>query len=227
MVDGTDHPPVGWVLKESSQVACGGFRKNAPASKETKMSKRIDCRLDVLPSMDEMNGIGERLNRPSQELADWVAQQLSQPASEVAEGLKKLLEFKNFGRSRNYGDRRFGIAFKDTRHDIVWRHLLEVSAASPEAIFLVECRYNGLWYASKTVMRAGEVVQELIDDERPDQLDLEPAVNWALLDIFAPFWAEYIWGDEFGSLWHPWREAVIAAAGQLKVGRTPASEQST
>jgi hypothetical protein len=44
-------------------------------------------------------------------------------------------------------------------------------------------------------------------------------LDWALLDIFAPFKAEY-YGEkaEFGSLWQPWLEAVMAAAIQLKGG---------
>jgi hypothetical protein len=204
----------------------GTFCKNAQASKETKMSKRTDCKLDVLTDcQEEMNRVAERLNRPSQELASWVAQVFSEPASEVAEHLKELLEFKNFGRSRNSADRRFSIAFEDTGYEIVWRHLLEVSGAFPKAVFLVEYRDNEANYASKTVMRAGEVVQELFDDERPDQL----GVDWALLDIFAPFRTEYYGGGtfEFGSLWQPWLDAMIAAARQLKDDETPARQEAT
>jgi hypothetical protein len=193
------------------------------------MSYWIHCDLDVLASSpNEMKRIAERLNQPSQELASWVAERVGQPVSEVAKGLPRLLEFKAV-KNLVYADdrlnqaRRFSIDFKDKRYGIVWSHLDEVSAAFPAAVFLVECRDGGLSYASKTVIRAGEVVRELYDGERPDQL----GVDWALLDIFAPFRTEY-YGEtaEFGSLWQPWLDAVIAAARQLKDDQTPASQGS-
>jgi len=208
-----EHPPVGWALKE------------------TKMSYWIHCDLDVLASSpNEMKRIAERLNQPSLELASWLAERLSQPVSEVAEGLPRLLEFKAV-KNLVYADdrlnqaRRFRIDFNRTRHGIVWSHLDEVSVAFPAAVFLVECRDGGLDYASKTVIRAGKVVRQLYDGERPDQL----GVDWALLDIFAPFRTEYYGGGpfEFGSLWQPWLDAVIAAARQLKNDQTPASQGST
>jgi hypothetical protein len=194
------------------------------------MSYWIHCDLDVLASSpNEMKRIAERLNRPSQELASRVAERLGQPVSEVAEGLSRLLEFKAV-KNLVYADdrlnqaRRFRIDFNRTRHGVVWSHLGEVSLAFPAAIFLVECRDGGLDYASKTVIRDGEVVRELYDGERPDQL----GVDWALLDIFAPFRTEY-YGEtaEFGSLWQPWLDAVIAAARQLKEDETPAGQGST
>ncbi len=194
------------------------------------MSYWIHCDLDVLASSpNEMKRIAERLNRPSQERASWLAQQTGQPVSEVAEGLPRLLEFKAvknlvYAEDRLNPARRFRIDFNRTRHGILWSHLDEVSVAFPTAVFLVECRDGGLDYASKTVIRAGEVVRELYDGERPDQL----GVDWALLDIFAPFRTEY-YGEtaEFGSLWQPWLDAVIAAARRLKEDETPASEEST
>jgi hypothetical protein len=195
------------------------------------MSYWIHCVLDVLASgPNEMKRIAERLNQPSQELASWVAGRLGQPAGEVANNLPRLLEFKAV-KNLVYADdrlnpaRRFSIDFKDKRYGIVWSHLDEVSVAFPAAVFLVECRHGGLSYASKTVIRAGEVVRELYDGERPDQL----GVDWALLDIFAPFRTEYYGGGtfEFGSLWQPWLDAVIAAARQLKDDETPARQEAT
>ena len=195
------------------------------------MSYWIHCDLDVLASSpNEMKRIAERLNQPSQELASWVAERLGQPVSEVAKGLPRLLEFKAV-KNLVYADdrlnqaRRFRIDFNRTRYGIVWSHLDEVSGAFPTAIFLVECRDGGLDYASKTVIRAGEVVRELYDGERPDQL----GVDWALLDIFAPFRTEYYGGEtaEFGSLWQPWLEAVMVAVRRLKGDETPASQQPT
>jgi len=196
------------------------------------MSNWIDCKLDVLASsLNEMNRVAERLNKPSQELASWVAQQTGQPVSEVAEGLPRLLEFKAVKNpdqvyDRNREHRRFSIVFKDTRYGygIVWSHLFPVSEEFPAAVFLVECRDGGLNYARKRVIRAGEVVQEVFDGERPTQL----GGDWALLDIFAPFRTEYYGGvAEFGSLWQPWLEAVIAAARRLKDDEPPASQGST
>jgi hypothetical protein len=70
-------------------------------------------------------------------------------------------------------------------------------------------------------MRAGKVVREVFDGDK----QVGP---WALLDIFAPFRAEYYGkAAEFGSLWQPWLDAVIAAAGRLKGDETPASKGST
>jgi hypothetical protein len=193
------------------------------------MSNWIDYNLDVLASSpDEMNRLAERLNRPSQELTSWVAQRFEQPLAEVAEGLKRLLEFKavkNLGYLNNSVNkaRRFRIAFNDKRYGIVWSHLLEASRAFPAAIFLLEYCDEGVSYAGKQVIRAGEVVHELHDGDRQVQ-----GLDWALLDIFAPFRTEY-YGEtaEFGSLWLRWLEAVIAAARRLKGDQTLASQGST
>jgi hypothetical protein len=67
-------------------------------------------------------------------------------------------------------------------------------------------------YSGKLVIRAGEVVQEVFDGDQQAQ-----GLDWALLDIFAPFRAEY-YGEEheFGSLWTSWLDAIVAAAKALK-----------
>ena len=185
------------------------------------MSNWIDCQLDVLASSpNEMNRITEKMNQPSLELASWLAQRLGQPVGEVVEFLKKLLEFKNLGRSDSK-DRTFSIAFRDTHWGTVRSHLFKVSEAFPAAIFLFEYRDGCAAYRGKQVIRAGEVAQEVLDGDK----QVGP---WALLDIFAPFSTEY-YGEvaEFGSLWQPWLEAVIAAARRLKGDQTPASQQPT
>ena len=66
-------------------------------------------------------------------------------------------------------------------------------------------------------------MQEVFDGDQQIQ-----GLDWALLDIFAPFKAEY-YGEEheFGSLWTPWLEAVIAAARQLQDDQFPAVQGST
>ena len=63
------------------------------------------------------------------------------------------------------------------------------------------------------VIRAGEVVQEVFRRRSTESQGLD----WALLDIFAPFKAEYH-GEEhqFGSLWTPWLDAIMAAVKGLK-----------
>ena len=184
------------------------------------MSNWIDWKLDVLASNpDEINHISERLNQPSPELVNWVAQRFDQPVSEVAQGLTKLLEFKlvkNLGYVDNTLNkaRRFRTEFADKRDGIVRSHLFEISEAFPAAIFLLEYCDAQASYTGKQVIRAGEVVQEVFDGDQQLQ-----SLDWALLDIFAPFKAEY-YGEraEFGSLWQPWMEAVMAAARQLKGG---------
>ena len=137
--------------------------------------------------------------------------------SEVREGLKELLEFKtvkNLGYVANEINkaRRFSLSFKDRHYGIVDSHLAEVSEAFPAAVFLLEYFDAQASYSGKRVMRAGEVVQEVFDGDQKVQ-----GLDWALLDIFAPFRAEY-YGEEheFGSLWNSWLDAVMAAAKGLK-----------
>jgi hypothetical protein len=188
------------------------------------MANWIDYNLDVLAgSPAEINQIAERLNQPSLELANWTAERDGQPVNEVAEGLKELVEFKTV---KNLGyvnsdinkARRFSLEFKDRHYGIVNSHLVEVSEAFPTAIFLLEYCDMQASYAGKRVIRAGEVVQEVFDGDQQVQ-----GLDWALLDIFSPFKAEY-YGEEheFGSLWTSWVDAIVAAAEALKDEQDPA-----
>jgi hypothetical protein len=61
-------------------------------------------------------------------------------------------------------------------------------------------------YSGKWVERAGELVHQIHDGHQQAQ-----AIDWALLDIFAPFRAEYELGLEFGSLWQEWLADTTAA----------------
>lgn len=182
------------------------------------MSNWIDYNLDVLAgSPGEINQIAKRLNQPSSELAAWVAQRNGQTLIAVQEDLKELLEFKTV---KNLGSvvpevnkaRQFSLAFKDRSYGVVNSHLIEVSEAFPKAIFLLEYFDMQASYSGKRVMRAGDVLQEVFDSNQKVQ-----GLDWALLDIFAPFRAEY-YGEEhdFGSLWTPWLDAIMAAAKSLK-----------
>lgn len=182
------------------------------------MSNWIDYSLDVLAgSPAEINQIAERLNQPSLELAGWIARRDGQQANEVTEALKELLEFKavrNLGYVSNDVNkaRRFSLSFKDRHYGIIDSQLAEVSEEFPTAVFLLEYRDAQASYAGKRVMRVGEIVKEVFDgDQRVQGLD------WALLDIFAPFETEYH-GEEhaFGSLWISWVDAIVAAAKALK-----------
>jgi len=181
------------------------------------MSNWIDYDLDVLASNPaEINQIAARLNQPSFELATWVAQRFGQPVGEVAEGLKELLEFKSV-RNLGYIDnavnkaRRFSISFKDKYSGVVKSHLSEVSEAFPTAIFLVTYYDMQASYAGKWVERAGELVQQIHDGDQQAQ-----AIDWVLLDIFAPFRAEYELGLEFGSLWQKWLADTATAVQDLR-----------
>lgn len=182
------------------------------------MSNWIDYKIDVLAtSTVEINQIAERLNQPSSELARWIAERDRQSVSDVLEELKILLAFK---RVNNLGviaadenkARRFNLSFKDRHYGIIDSHLAEVSEEFPTAVFLLEYRDAQASYAGKRVIRAGEVVHEVFDGDQQVQ-----GLDWALLDIFAPFEAEY-YGEEheFGSLWNSWLDAVLAAAKGLK-----------
>lgn len=193
------------------------------------MSNWIDYKLDVLArSPAEINQVDERLNHPSTGLAHWVAQRDEQPLSAVQEGLEELIDFKA---ERNLGyihdeinkDRRFTLAFKDKHYGIIDSHLAEVSAAFPAVVFLLEYHDTQAGYSGKRVIRGGEVVQEVFDADQKVQ-----GLDWALLDIFAPFQAEY-YGEEqdFGSLWTPWLRTMMTAVKGLKENQSSALPESS
>ena len=185
------------------------------------MSNWIHYDLDILAnSPAEINQIAERLNQPSPELAGWIAQRDGQPANEIAEGLKELLDFKTVQKLGDVGSdlnraRRFSLMFKCRYYGIVDSHLSEISEAFPTVVFLLEYRDAQASYAGKRVMRAGETVQEAFDGDQQVQ-----GLDWALLDIFSPFRAEY-YGEEhwFGSLWEQWVDAVMTATNDLQRNR--------
>jgi hypothetical protein len=60
-------------------------------------------------------------------------------------------------------------------------------------------------------MRDGVVEQSLMDGDQKAQ-----AIDWMLLDIFAPFRAEYEIGRPFGSLWNQWVDDLVSAALELR-----------
>jgi len=181
------------------------------------MSNWIDYELDVLAgSPAEINRIAGRLKQPSAELLTWAAEKFGQPSSEVAEGLKELFEFvatRNLGyvdASVNQA-RRFTLAFKSRSYGIVNSHLYEISEEFPSAVFLLTYRDMMASYSGKDVIRAGEIIQSVHDGDQKVQ-----SLDWVLIDIFPPFYAEYYDGLPFGSLWQEWLAKMGAAVADLK-----------
>jgi hypothetical protein len=181
------------------------------------MSNWIDYNIDVLAgSPIEINRIADRLKRPSNKLVGWVAGRDGESAAKITEGLKKLFDFeatKNLG----YVDpvvnqaRRFHLSFRSKSYGIVDSHLFEISAEFPSSIFLLTYRDMMASYSGRRVIRAGEVVQEVHDGDQKVQ-----SLDWILIDIFPPFFAEYYDGLEFGSLWQEWLGKLEAAVEELK-----------
>jgi hypothetical protein len=179
------------------------------------MSNWIHYNVDVLASNPrEINLIAERIKEPSDELVSRFAEVCDGDVETVANNLRKLVEFnatKNLGYIQVNKAREFHIASKDKYSAIVWSHLIEVSEAFPRAIFLLEYFDMQYSYSGKVVIRAGQVVQQVHDGNQRAQ-----SVDWALLDIFAPFRAEYFDGREFGSLWSEWLDDITACAEDLR-----------
>jgi len=66
-------------------------------------------------------------------------------------------------------------------------------------------------YTGKKVIKAGELIQQIHDGHQQAQ-----AMDWVLVDIFAPYKAEYELGVEFGSLWHQWLADLAVAVNELR-----------
>jgi hypothetical protein len=180
------------------------------------VSNWIDYRLDVLASSpEEINRIAARLKLPSSKLVDWVADRFHEPPSEAATGLAELLSFEPvehlfYLHESFFKARRFHNTFR-WWIGIVNSHLFEVSEEYPKAVFLLEHFEMQVSYSGKVVIRAGEIIQEVFDGDH-----LAQALDWVLLDIFAPFRAEWEGGLEFRSLWREWVEDVATAVETLR-----------
>ena len=182
------------------------------------MSNILDYVLDVLAtSPEEINRIAIRLRQPSPELLDWVTKRDNCKPEEISQSLTHLVSFKPvrnlfyIHESVNKA-RRFENSFKDKFTGIITSHIFEISAEFPNAVFFLEYYDPQHSYSGKSVVRAGKAVQGLLDDNHQSQ-----AVDWVLLDIFAPFRAEWNEGLPFGCLWAKW---VEDATKQLeKLGR--------
>lgn len=168
------------------------------------MSTSFDYVLDVLgTSPEEIGSITTRLKQPSFELLDWAAKRVNRTPDEIDQDVTNLVGFK-FAKNLFILDesmnkaRRFKNSFKNWA-GVVNSHIFEVSAEFPNAVFLLN--YYADNYSGKRVIHAGEVVQDIFDGNQQAQF-----LDWVLLDIFAPFKAEWDRGLPFGSLWTKWLE---------------------
>jgi hypothetical protein len=182
------------------------------------MSNWIDYDLAVLATSPfEINQIAERLKQPSTRQLNFMATESGQPVSQIIEGLKELVGFRAI-RNLGYVDasvnkaREFSLSFKSNYRGVVDSHLFAISEDFPSAIFLLTFRDLQAGISGKKVIRAGIVVQHIHDGDHKSQM-----VDWVLLDIFAPFWAEYDEGLEFGSLWRPWLDDILATTKELMI----------
>jgi hypothetical protein len=180
------------------------------------MSNWIDHELDVLAqSPEELERVITRLQQPAAKLVDRVTRQeaarsvnvadtdfdeqfiltLEPPkpvhhqVKSLAEHLKELVRFNLVDRFRSQGmtkSCRLKLACKDHSAHIVRAHLFDVSAEFPDAIFLLLYYDMQASYAGKKVIKAGELIQQIHDRHQQAQ-----AMDWVLVDIFAPYKAEY------------------------------------
>ncbi len=181
------------------------------------MANPLEYRVDVLASSpEEIDRIAVRLKEPSVELVEWVVTRHPQDRSEATKNIRSLVGFE-FVRNLFALDesvnkaRRFSNSFKRWR-GIVDSHLFEISEEFPAALFMVEFFDQTASYSGKFVLHTGKILRKTHDGNHHAQ-----GVDWMLLDIFAPFRAEYELGAPFGSLWDEWVHDVIEAAQALRV----------
>lgn len=99
-------------------------------------------------------------------------------------------------------------------------HLYEVSTEFPAALFLLEYVDMQMSYAGRIVIYAGKMLHEIHDDDQQAQ-----GLEWVLLDIFAPYRAEYDLGVTFGSLWNQWVADMSAQVTRLNGPRPERTEE--
>jgi hypothetical protein len=177
------------------------------------MANWIDCRLDVLATdPKEINDIANALLEPSRELVVWATGTRPPDDAEI-ERLRKFFAFQTI--RDIYGNpntaRLFENSYKFNFQGLIDGHPYRVSLAFPNAIFLLHYWDMQLGWAWKEVMRNGVVERSVSDCDQPAQ-----AVEWVLLDIFAPFRTEYQNGQPFGSMWSRWVDDLVAAAEGLR-----------
>lgn len=178
------------------------------------MSNWVEMNLDVLvESTGDLDAIQLSLQTPCDELLNFTTKVFGVTEDLYAQ-TRDMVAFRP-GRNLSLLEasegkgRRFENAFKDRYWRLVWRHLHLVSGRFPNAVFLAGYCDPMLLYAGKFVVRGGNELCRVHDSH-------ELAVEWALLDIFAPFRAEHREGRPVGTLWSQWLADVEEAVDKLK-----------
>lgn len=168
------------------------------------MSNWVDMRLDVLASSpEEADQIEHALQNPCAKLiaasgrfAEGVEPKI------VAANIKKVVAFRPVCDLGSVDPpvnqaRRFEGSWVVKSWNLVNTHLLIVSNAFPDGIFLMQYWDDGDRWMK--VIHAGKEIRSLYDGDRHGM-----GCEWVLPNIFAPFEAEYWLGLEVGSLWDEW-----------------------
>ncbi len=181
------------------------------------MSNWIDMQLDVLsPNLAEIIEIEAALQRPCQDLLNWVAERCKAKAPVLAADVRKLVTFKPAKKlgstdpARNRA-RRFEIDFKTSCWGTVWSHVYLTSAAHPESVFLLEYWDTSMSYPGKCVIKAARDIRQIHDGNQQAQ-----AYEWVLPNICAPFRSEHETDVPFGLYWDAWLLETEKAFAQLK-----------
>ena len=168
-----------------------------------------DFYVDVLAtSAAELNNITTRFREPSAKLIDGLMQDEKDDRTEIATKLSALLAFEIVPDCL-HNARRFRTSVKGWAHGFIERHLIDVSRDFPSALFLIRRDY-GPGSSCKAVVNRGEVVHVVYDQNYYKQ-----ATDWALLDIFRPFWHEHGLDMPYGTLWDEWLTSMAAKIEEL------------
>jgi len=164
----------------------------------------------------EVSDLAVRLNDPSKELRGMLSERLQLPRTD---GFSEVLDFRVVGNLSTIeaAARTFKLTIEDRFRGGLAFHLVEISTEFPGATFLPET--VGTTFSRKQVLREGRWVQELQGSDRANK-----ATGFGILDIFAPFRAEYSAKLAFGSLWETWLDETGGALQQLKSDSNSASE---
>jgi hypothetical protein len=161
----------------------------------------------------ELSRIADQLREPSPASKQWVHDHQSDG---------HIFDFSPVGDLLNFGERKGG-ACKLRTHltgafGLAYCHLLDVSAAFPSAVFLMEA-YDMDSFTEKMVFHGGRLLRATHDNDSHVQGGV-----WVLLNIFVPFKVEYELALPVGSLWDEWVADVTEAAHELRVPPAWATE---
>lgn len=111
--------------------------------------------------------------------------------------------------------RAFRLTIDDRFRGLIVLHLVEVSAAFPGAVFLLET--EGRTSSRKDVLRDGHWVQTLECGNHDNSV-----TGIGMIDVFAPFVAEHTENLPFGSLWRSWLNDAAKSLQRLRRGANSA-----